>query len=108
MFLGSPTILQSASGRKKQIKASESRLRSVFRATPVGITFNFDRVIANVNDSMCNLMGYTEEEMVGKSARQFYETEEDFESAGRKLYFRKFRKLGRPVSRPASEEKTEQ
>jgi PAS domain S-box-containing protein len=70
----------------ERVKASEATLRGVFRATPIGITFNIDRVIFSANDSMCELIGYSEEEMLGKSTRQFYETEQEFERVGRELY----------------------
>jgi two-component system, cell cycle sensor histidine kinase and response regulator CckA len=70
----------------RELKASESMLRSVFRATPIGITFNIDRVIVSANDSMCELTGYSQQEFLGKSARMFYVTEEEYENVGRQLY----------------------
>ena len=71
---------------ERELKASEARLRGVFRATPVGITFNIQRTIASVNDSMCELLGYSEQELLGRSARMFYRTQEEYEDVGRRLY----------------------
>jgi len=71
---------------EEQLKASEAMLRSVFQATPLGLTLNIDRTIVSVNDSMCKIMGYGEEELVGKDVRQFYETDEEYERVGRELY----------------------
>ncbi len=68
-------------GREK-----ETMLKGVFRAAPIGITFNVDRVILSVNDSMCELLGYSEAEIVGNSARMFYDSQEEFEKVGRELY----------------------
>jgi two-component system, cell cycle sensor histidine kinase and response regulator CckA len=71
---------------EEQRLASASILRSVFRATPIGVTFNIGRDLVSVNDSMCAMMGYEEKELLGKSARMFYATDEEFETAGRGLY----------------------
>ena len=70
----------------RELQASEATLRSVFRATPIGITFNVQRVIVNVNQSMCDLIGYREAELLGQSARLFYVSEEEFAAAGPLLY----------------------
>jgi two-component system, cell cycle sensor histidine kinase and response regulator CckA len=67
-------------------RAGESMLRIVFRATPIGITFNVDRVIRSVNDSMCELTGYSEQELIGQSARLFYHNDEEFQRVGREMY----------------------
>jgi PAS domain S-box-containing protein len=71
---------------QEEHRASESMLSGVFRATPIGITFNIARVIHSANDSMCELTGYGEHELVGKSARIFYDSQEEFERVGRELY----------------------
>jgi len=71
---------------QEERRGSESMMRSVFRATPIGITFNVNRVILSVNDSMCELMGYREPEMVGRSARMFYDSQEEFDRVGREMY----------------------
>ena len=71
---------------EERVKASEAMLRSVFRAAPIGIAFISGRIIMSANQSLCELTGYSEEELVGKSARQLYETEQEFEQAGRDLY----------------------
>jgi PAS domain S-box-containing protein len=73
---------------EEQLKASESMLRSVYRATPIGLTFSVGRVLRSVNESACRLTGYSEQELVGKSARKFYETDEEYGYAGRELYSR--------------------
>ena len=66
--------------------ANASMLRSVFRATPIGVTFNVARTIHTVNDAMCRLTGYGEREMIGRSARLFYDSDQEFEKVGRLLY----------------------
>jgi PAS domain S-box-containing protein len=71
---------------EEELKASESILRSVFRATPVGITLTIGRVIMSANNSMCQLTGFSEQEIVGHDARMFYDTQQEYEDAGREMY----------------------
>jgi PAS domain S-box-containing protein len=74
----------------KQIEASlregEATLRSIFRAAPTGIGMVCDRVIQQANERLCNITGYTREELLGKSARILYGNDEDFEYVGREKY----------------------
>lgn len=74
----------------KQIEASlresEATLRSIFRAAPTGIGMVCDRVIQQANERLCKIIGYTREELLGKSARILYGTDEDFEYVGREKY----------------------
>jgi len=74
----------------KQIEASlrdsEATLKSIFRAAPTGIGMVCDRVIQQANERLCKMTGYTREELLGKSARILYGTDEDFEYVGREKY----------------------
>ena len=71
---------------EQAIRESEAALRSVFQATPVGILFIKERNILSANDSMCEMLGYTQEEVVGGSVMKAYFTEREFEEIGDKLY----------------------
>ncbi len=92
LLQGRPAIIGTAvdvTERKiaeEQLKASESMLRSVFHAAPIGITFAIDRVLVAVNEAACDLTGYSRDELVGKDARCFYLSDSEYESAGRELY----------------------
>lgn len=81
---------ESGVGRRRTFTpesgTSESRLQSLFRAAPIGIAFTQARVVRTVNDAMCLLMGYEEHELIGNSARMFYDTQKEFERVGRLLY----------------------
>ncbi|HBD08434.1 MAG TPA: hypothetical protein DCZ69_09240, partial [Syntrophobacteraceae bacterium] len=68
------------------LRRSEARVRSILRAAPAGIGVVVNRVITEVNDHLCAMTGFSREELLGKSARILYPTEEDFAFVGREKY----------------------
>jgi PAS domain S-box-containing protein len=68
------------------LRKSESRLKSIFLAAPIGIGLISDRIVLQVNDRLCEMLGYSREELIGKSARIFYPTDDEFEFVGREKY----------------------
>jgi PAS domain S-box-containing protein len=61
------------------LRESESTLRSVVSASPVGIALNTpDSQIVWANQAMADICGYTSDELSGQSARILYETDEEF------------------------------
>jgi len=63
----------------------EALLQGIFEAVPVGIGLVKDRVLLSVNDSLCRMTGYTREELLGKSSRSLYFTEDEFENVGKRI-----------------------
>ncbi len=68
------------------LSESEASLKSIFRVAPIGIGVVHDRILTQVNDRICEMLGYTGEELVGNSARTLYPSDEDFEFVGREKY----------------------
>lgn len=68
--------------RRKQaaqaLRKSEATLHAVFRAAPTGIGIVHHRVLQMVNERICEMTGYTQEELQGKDARALYPLEEEF------------------------------
>lgn len=64
----------------------EQWLRSIIRAAPTGIGVVSNRIILQVNDKICEMTGYTSEELVGKNARILYPTQEDYDYVGQEKY----------------------
>ena len=64
----------------------ESLLSSLYRATPAGIGQVVNRTFQEVNDQLCQMVGYTRNELVGQSARLVYPSEEVFARVGREKY----------------------
>jgi len=74
--------------RKTQeaLQESEKELKSIFRAAPTGIGVVCERVIVKVNDRICEIVGYSKNELVGQSSRIFYPCDEDYDYVGKKKY----------------------
>lgn len=92
-------IIQDITESKKAeeaLRESEGRLRSVFLAAPVGIGITSERVITDVNDTMCRMTGYAREEILGKNARMLYPDHQEYERVGREKY-RQIREQGAGV-----------
>ena len=78
---------------EEALRRSEDTLSSIFRAAPTGIGLVSDRVLLEVNQRICEMTGYTQEELVGKNARILYPSDDDYEYVGREKY-RLIRKFG--------------
>jgi len=68
------------------IERDEQLLNSLMQTAPFGVVFLRNRVIEWCNDRICQILGYSREEMIGKSTRNYYETEEEFIRVGKELY----------------------
>lgn len=68
------------------LKESEEKMQSVFRVAPTGIGLVKDRILIDVNQRICEMAGYKKEELIGKSSRVLYPTQEDFEFVGNEKY----------------------
>jgi PAS domain S-box-containing protein len=89
-FLKSIANVLAAAIERKQaedaLRQREASLRSIFRVAPIGIGVVHNRVLTQVNDRICEMLGYAAEELEGRSARILYPTDEDFEFVGREKY----------------------
>ena len=74
--------------REEEFRRQQARLDSIFRAAPVGIGVVVNRVFTEVNDTLCRMVGYSREEMIGRCSRFLYPTQEDFEYVGAVKYGR--------------------
>lgn len=71
---------------EEELRAGENYLRSIFRAAPIGIGIVADRVLLEVNPTLCGMTGYSSEELTGSSARILYPDEDEFLFVGREKY----------------------
>jgi PAS domain S-box-containing protein len=68
------------------IKRGELELNSIFKAAPVAIALVKNRVFVKVNDFMSEMWGYSREELIGMSVRNFYLSDEDYKRVGNEFY----------------------
>ena len=73
------------SKRMQEIELEENRkfLNSIFRSAPIGIGVVHNRTLKYVNDRICDMYGYSKEELVGKESDVVYPNKEEFLKAGR-------------------------
>jgi two-component system, cell cycle sensor histidine kinase and response regulator CckA len=82
------SIGQDITERKRAeeaLRESEATLRSVFKATPMGLYIVKDRVFQSVNRAFLENLGYSESEIIGHPTRLLYENEEEYERVGREV-----------------------
>ncbi|MFO7707331.1 MAG: response regulator [Desulfobacterales bacterium] len=66
---------------------SEASLRSIFSVAPIGIgTVTPERILTQVNDRLCSMLGRTRDELIGWSSRLLYASDSEFEDVGRAKY----------------------
>lgn len=68
------------------LRESEYFQNSIFLAAPIGIGLVVNRVIKRVNRRLCDMTGYSPEELLDKSARMLYPTDAEFEFVGTEKY----------------------
>jgi PAS domain S-box-containing protein len=68
------------------LRKSEEKLQSIIRVAPVGIGLVSNRILIEVNDYLCNLIGYTRNELIGKSSQILYPSAEEYNRVGKVKY----------------------
>ncbi|MCX8030824.1 MAG: PAS domain S-box protein [Thermodesulfovibrionales bacterium] len=71
---------------EKTLKDNEDKLKGILRVAPIGIGITKDRVLLEVNDMICRITGYSREELLNKSARILYPSDEEFNFVGTEKY----------------------
>ena len=68
------------------LKKSKAMLDSIFQVSPSGIILISNREVKEVNERICQMTGYTGEDLYGKSTRMLYFDEKEYKRVGRNLY----------------------
>ena len=72
---------------EQQLRETEARFVGAFEHAPSGVALVApDGRWLKVNRALCDLLGYTEAELVGQTTRRLYESEEEYQRVGRELY----------------------
>ncbi|MEW5785543.1 MAG: HD domain-containing phosphohydrolase [Bacillota bacterium] len=86
-------MLEQLRQSQAALQNSEARLSSIFMAAPIGIGLVEKRIIRMVNQHICDLLGYQQDELIGKNSRFLYSTEKDYLYVGTVKY-RQMQKKG--------------
>jgi PAS domain S-box-containing protein len=78
---------------EETLRKSEEMMRSIYRVAPTGIGVVLDRLLIEVNPRICEMTGYTREELLGINARILYPSQEEYEFVGKEKYDQ-IRKIG--------------
>ena len=86
---GTVWVVMDISERKKLEEALQQTTverEAILNNTLVGISFNRHRCVEWVNDKYLELTGLTREEVIGKSSRMFYASDEEHEADGKAIH----------------------
>ena len=71
---------------QKEIREKQATLEGIFRAAPTGIGVVKNSVFTQVNERFCDLVGYTQDELLNKNTRIVYPSDEEYEYVGKEDY----------------------
>ena len=88
-IVGYISLIRDITGRQhieKALRESETTLRSIFTAAPIGIGLVADRMFKQVNDTFCHMVGFDRDKLIGQSTRMIYPSQEEYDRVGRERY----------------------
>lgn len=68
------------------LEEREATLKTVLQSAPIGVGLVTDRVFGWINETITQMTGYSSEELIGKSARLLYESDDEFLRVGTLKY----------------------
>lgn len=71
---------------EEALRENDAVLQSMLEATPVGVGLLVDRVFKKVNNSLCSITGYSEQELTGKNSKFLYLDDAEYLRISRELY----------------------
>lgn len=81
-ILGIATIITEQKRTEKKLRESEALNRGILEAAPLGIGMVVDRIFQFVNPAMCDMVGYSEMELVGSKSTLLYPSIAEFKRVG--------------------------
>jgi PAS domain S-box-containing protein len=71
---------------EEALREREATLESILRAAPVGIGLVVNRVLMQINDRCCDMVGRSRQELLGQNARILYPNDKEYEYVGKYKY----------------------
>jgi len=81
-MIGTHADVTARKKAEEAIRERQAKLDSIFRVAPTGIGVVVDRIMVEVNDRICEMTGYDRQEIIGRSSRFLYPTQEEYDLAG--------------------------
>lgn len=78
--------IQGRRRAERRAREKDARIQSMLRAAPVGIGMIRERVFVEVNEHLCEMLGYAREELLGQDAQMIYPNREDYAYVGEEKY----------------------
>ncbi len=85
-FIGAIMDISERKAAERELLHRQAEINGILRAATVGIGMVRDRVLVHVNDELTRITGYSAEELIGRSTRIFYPSEEIFLAVGENIY----------------------
>jgi len=85
-MVGTDTDITERKHAEESLQHREATLESIFKAAQIGIGFSKGQILIEVNDKLCQILGYEKNEMIGRYARDFYGSREEYKRVGRKIW----------------------
>jgi PAS domain S-box-containing protein len=71
---------------EEALRESQAKLQSIFSAAPAGIGMTINQTFGELNTRLCEITGYTKEELSGKSIGVVYPSDQDYLSTRSEIY----------------------
>ncbi len=80
-------LAEDANRARVEAERARATLSGLFLAVPVGIgVLDERRRFLSVNERICGILGYTQEDLLGRTTRIIYVSDREFDRVGRSLY----------------------
>ena len=86
VLLWNLSLHRAAKVRTSKLQQQEMQLAAIFKAAPLGIGLLTDRIFVHINDRVCQIVGYSAEELIGQNSRMLYLTQDDYDYVGREQF----------------------
>jgi PAS domain S-box-containing protein len=71
---------------EKELRETAEKMAGIFRVAPIGIAMTVNAIFTEVNDRLCEILGYSRDELIGQHVRLLFPHEEEYETAMQKAF----------------------
>lgn len=73
---------------ERELRETAEKMAGIFRAAPIGICMTVNEIFTEANDRLCEILGYTRDDLIGRHVRLLFPGEDDYEAARREALAR--------------------